>query len=215
MEVYWLTAYAGGLFLPFKDETSGSTTYGAGRYLLDTVKGADLGSSEGHLVFDFNFAYNPSCSYDDRWACPLAPRANHLPVEVQAGDVDITTADFLLSVGRGVGENYLASDVSAFIEHTREAVELGQDQVVLITAGRIEITDFFGQPASTFKSIALMALEYRALLVVGYGIRLPDDFASPSFSKVNSKKPSHLEWAPDDRAGPSASRWKGWLNVGA
>lgn len=53
-----------------------------------------------------------------------------------------------LVVGRGVGENYLASDVSAFIEHTREAVELGQDQVVLITADDIEITDFTGAPAS-------------------------------------------------------------------
>jgi glucosamine--fructose-6-phosphate aminotransferase (isomerizing) len=52
-----------------------------------------------------------------------------------------------LVVGRGVGENYLASDVSAFIEHTRDAVELGQDQVVLITADLIEITDFAGSPA--------------------------------------------------------------------
>jgi glucosamine--fructose-6-phosphate aminotransferase (isomerizing) len=49
-------------------------------------------------------------------------------------------------VGRGEGENYLASDVSAFIEHTRDAIELGQDQVVLITADRIEITDFHGTP---------------------------------------------------------------------
>ena len=52
-----------------------------------------------------------------------------------------------LVVGRGVGENFLASDVSAFIEHTRDAVELGQDQVVLITPEAIEITDFFGEPA--------------------------------------------------------------------
>ncbi|HZN75776.1 MAG TPA: glutamine--fructose-6-phosphate transaminase (isomerizing) [Micromonosporaceae bacterium] len=52
-----------------------------------------------------------------------------------------------LVVGRGNGENYLASDVSAFIEHTRDAVELGQDQVVLITADSIEVTDFAGQPA--------------------------------------------------------------------
>ena len=52
-----------------------------------------------------------------------------------------------LVVGRGDGENYLASDVSAFIEHTREAVELGQDQVVLITPDGIEITDFLGGPA--------------------------------------------------------------------
>jgi glucosamine--fructose-6-phosphate aminotransferase (isomerizing) len=53
-----------------------------------------------------------------------------------------------LVVGRGRGENYLASDVSAFIEHTRDAVELGQDQVVLITAEGIEITDFAGAPAA-------------------------------------------------------------------
>ncbi|MFV2018731.1 glutamine--fructose-6-phosphate transaminase (isomerizing) [Micromonospora sp. LOL_023] len=52
-----------------------------------------------------------------------------------------------LVVGRGPGEHYLASDVSAFIEHTRDAVELGQDQVVLITADSIEITDFDGAPA--------------------------------------------------------------------
>ncbi|MEU4220076.1 glutamine--fructose-6-phosphate transaminase (isomerizing) [Actinoplanes sp. NPDC026623] len=53
-----------------------------------------------------------------------------------------------LVVGRGNGENFLASDVSAFIEHTREAVELGQDQVVLITSAAIEITDFSGAPAT-------------------------------------------------------------------
>ena len=49
-----------------------------------------------------------------------------------------------LVVGRGDGENFLASDVSAFIEHTREAVELGQDQVVTITPDAIVITDFDG-----------------------------------------------------------------------
>jgi glucosamine--fructose-6-phosphate aminotransferase (isomerizing) len=53
-----------------------------------------------------------------------------------------------LVVGRGDGENFLASDVSAFIEHTREAIELGQDQVVLITPDGIEITDFFGETAA-------------------------------------------------------------------
>ena len=52
-----------------------------------------------------------------------------------------------LVVGRGDGENFLASDVSAFIEHTREAIELGQDQVVLITPEAIEITDFAGAAA--------------------------------------------------------------------
>lgn len=52
-----------------------------------------------------------------------------------------------LVVGRGNGENFLASDVSAFIAHTRDAIELGQDQVVRITADSIEITDFCGVPA--------------------------------------------------------------------
>lgn len=86
LDVYWLDAYGGGVFLPFSDSTSGSETYAAGRYLLDTVKGADLGSEEGRLLLDFNFAYNPSCSYDPRWVCPLAPRANRLPVPVRAGE---------------------------------------------------------------------------------------------------------------------------------
>jgi uncharacterized protein (DUF1684 family) len=86
LELYWLDAYGGGMFLPFADATSGSTTYGAGRYLLDTVKGADLGTENGRLVLDFNFAYNPSCSYDPAWACPLAPPANRVDVAVEAGE---------------------------------------------------------------------------------------------------------------------------------
>jgi glucosamine--fructose-6-phosphate aminotransferase (isomerizing) len=71
-----------------------------------------------------------------------------LAVDVQAPDTVVgARRNSPLVVGRGVGENYLASDVSAFIEHTREAVELGQDQVVLITPEGIEITDFDGNPA--------------------------------------------------------------------
>lgn len=54
-----------------------------------------------------------------------------------------------LVVGRGVGENFLGSDVAAFIEYTREAIELGQDQVVTISAENITITDFFGAPVQT------------------------------------------------------------------
>jgi len=88
LEVYWLDAYGGGLFLPFRDATSGTTTYGGGRYLLDTIKGADLGSTEaGALVLDFNFAYHPSCHYHHRWSCPLAPRENHLTVPIEAGEM--------------------------------------------------------------------------------------------------------------------------------
>ncbi|MGC0422320.1 glutamine--fructose-6-phosphate transaminase (isomerizing) [Embleya sp. AB8] len=52
-----------------------------------------------------------------------------------------------LVVGRGVGENFLASDVAAFIEHTREAIELGQDQVVELRRDTITVTDFHGAPA--------------------------------------------------------------------
>ena len=87
LDLYWLDAYGGGLFLPFRDATAGTETYGAGRYLLDTVKGADLGTdADGKLVLDFNFAYNPSCSYDDRWPCPLAPPANRLEAGIRAGE---------------------------------------------------------------------------------------------------------------------------------
>jgi uncharacterized protein (DUF1684 family) len=86
LELYWLEGYGGGLFVPFADATSGEETYGAGRYLLDTVKGADLGERDGRLVLDFNFAYQPSCAYDPRWTCPLTPPANRLPVAVRAGE---------------------------------------------------------------------------------------------------------------------------------
>jgi uncharacterized protein len=86
LEVSWLAAYGGGAFLCFRDATSGRESYGGGRYLLDTVKGADLGEDAGRLVLDFNFAYNPSCSYDPGWVCPLAPPANRLTVAVEAGE---------------------------------------------------------------------------------------------------------------------------------
>jgi uncharacterized protein (DUF1684 family) len=86
LELYWLDGYGGGLFLPFRDASSGKETYGAGRYLLDTVKGSDLGMQDGKLVLDFNFAYNPSCAYDPRWVCPLAPPPNWLPHSIVAGE---------------------------------------------------------------------------------------------------------------------------------
>ncbi|HEY8639125.1 MAG TPA: DUF1684 domain-containing protein [Solirubrobacterales bacterium] len=86
LELYWLEGYGGGLFLPFADAMSGGETYGAGRYLFDTVKGADLGTEDGGLAMDFNFAYNPSCSYDPAWVCPLAPPPNRLAFAVLAGE---------------------------------------------------------------------------------------------------------------------------------
>src|ERR1700694_1835518 len=84
--VYWLVGYSGGIFVSFRDATSGAETYGAGRYLLDTAKSADLGTDGGRLVLNFNFAYQPSCSYDPMWSCPLAPRENWLAAEAGAGE---------------------------------------------------------------------------------------------------------------------------------
>src|SRR4051794_35055489 len=52
LDLYWLDGYGGGVYLCFADATSGSETYGAGRYLLDTVKGSDLGAQDGKLVLD-------------------------------------------------------------------------------------------------------------------------------------------------------------------
>ena len=86
LEVFWLDAYSGGVFLPFRDATAGKTTYGGGRYLLDTAKSADLGSVGDKLVLDFNFAYHPTCRYDPKWVCPLAPLSNRLTVPIEAGE---------------------------------------------------------------------------------------------------------------------------------
>jgi len=91
LTVFGLVGYGGGLFLPFRDATSARETYGGGRYLFDTVKNTDglvleMTAGSPDLTIDFNFAYNPSCAYDARWACPLAPRENWLPVPVRAGE---------------------------------------------------------------------------------------------------------------------------------
>ena len=89
LDVWWLGSYGGGVFVPVKDALAGRETYGGGRYLLDTVKGSDLGGDAGHgvLVVDLNVAYNPSCAYDPAWVCPLAPRGNTLPGPVRAGEL--------------------------------------------------------------------------------------------------------------------------------
>lgn len=90
LDVWRLRSYGGGLFVPVRDALSRveGGTYGGGRYLLDTVKGADLGPGRapGSLVIDFNFAYNPSCAYDPAWACPLAPEGNVVDVEIPVGE---------------------------------------------------------------------------------------------------------------------------------
>jgi len=91
LTLYWIDVYGGGLFLPFRDRTAPRETYGGGRYLIDTVKGSNFPSMtrEGaavRITLDFNYAYNPSCAYHYRWACPLAPPENHLSVAVRAGE---------------------------------------------------------------------------------------------------------------------------------
>jgi uncharacterized protein len=87
LELYWLDAYGGGLFVPFRDATCGEESYGGGRYALDTAKGADLGSTpSGALVIDLNFATHPSCFHDPAWSCPLAPPANWLGEPVRGGE---------------------------------------------------------------------------------------------------------------------------------
>lgn len=88
LSVFWMAGYSGGLFIPFRDATNGTETYGAGRYLVDSAKSADLGGdpATGRLTIDFNFAFQPSCAFDPRWACPLAPPENRLDLAVCAGE---------------------------------------------------------------------------------------------------------------------------------
>lgn len=86
LPLYWLSGYSGGVFLPFTDATNNTATYGGGRYLLDTAKGADLGHVGTKVVLDFNYAYHPSCVHNPMWSCPLAPPASHLDLPVRAGE---------------------------------------------------------------------------------------------------------------------------------
>ncbi|GAA4590790.1 uncharacterized protein (DUF1684 family) [Actinoplanes octamycinicus] len=91
LTLWWIAAYGGGLFLPVRDGTCGRESYGGGRYLTDTVKGTHgrglrwLGADRVRL--DFNYLYNPSCAYDPRWACPLAPPENRLTDPLPAGEL--------------------------------------------------------------------------------------------------------------------------------
>jgi uncharacterized protein (DUF1684 family) len=86
LDAWALDQYGGGLFVPLRDGTAGTETYGGGRYLLDTVKGADLGDHAGELILDLNFLYHPSCRYNNAWDCPLAPEGNTTQQPVRAGE---------------------------------------------------------------------------------------------------------------------------------
>ncbi len=79
-----LTVYMGddgGAFVPFTDATSGTETYGAGRYL-------ELEHHGNHFHVDFNLAYNPWCAYSPDYSCPIPPRENRLKVPIRAGEKD-------------------------------------------------------------------------------------------------------------------------------
>ena len=86
VDIWWLQQYAGGLFVPLRDGTAGESSYGGGRYLLDTAKGADLGGRDGRIVVDLNFLYHPSCRYNSAWQCPLAPPGNTITAQVPVGE---------------------------------------------------------------------------------------------------------------------------------
>ncbi len=79
LQVY-VPVEGGEYFIPFVDATAPAETYGAGRYLEPEHLGG------GNLHVDFNLAYNPYCAYNDRWSCPLPPRANRLVVRIEAGE---------------------------------------------------------------------------------------------------------------------------------
>jgi len=91
--VWKIHGYGGGIFVPFRDATAGQPggSYGAGRYLLDTIKGAFQGINgsgpDATFVLDFNFAYNPSCAYNEAWACPLPGPSNRLAVDIPVGEL--------------------------------------------------------------------------------------------------------------------------------
>lgn len=74
-------------FLPFKDATNGSETYGAGRYLDNHRPGLTWLHGDTFEI-DFNFAYNPYCAYSPRYSCPLPPRENWLKLPIRAGEKD-------------------------------------------------------------------------------------------------------------------------------
>lgn len=86
LAVWWLEQYGGGLFIPIRDHTAGTTSYSGGRYLIDTANGADLAGSDRNLTIDQNFPYHPSCRYDARWQCPLPPADNIITAPIGVGE---------------------------------------------------------------------------------------------------------------------------------
>lgn len=97
LTLFWTLGYGGGLFMPVRDATSGHESYGGGRYLTDTIKGTygrgvRLHPGQDAVTLDFNYLYNPSCAYDSRWLCPLAPPENRLDEPIRAGELTFAAA---------------------------------------------------------------------------------------------------------------------------
>jgi uncharacterized protein len=87
LAVWRLQQYGGGLFVPLRDGTAGTSTYNGGRHLIDMVKGTDLGGTDTSIIVDLNFAYHPSSAYEPSWTSPLAPPENTTAVPVYAGEM--------------------------------------------------------------------------------------------------------------------------------
>lgn len=77
-----MPGYEDYLFIPYKDLTSGESTYGGGRYI--DLKTGDI--KDGKITIDFNKCYNPWCMYSDGYNCPIPPSENHLDVAIMAGE---------------------------------------------------------------------------------------------------------------------------------
>lgn len=84
LQAYRADPDADRLWVPFRDATSGETTYGAGRYL--DLEAEEHRTAEGRWILDFNRAYNPYCAYSEEYECPLIPMENWLDVPIRAGE---------------------------------------------------------------------------------------------------------------------------------
>lgn len=84
LQVFKADPQADHLWVPFRDETNGEKTYGAGRY-IDLLEDQHR-TSDGRWVLDFNLAYNPTCAYNEAYECPLIPIENWLDVPIEAGE---------------------------------------------------------------------------------------------------------------------------------
>lgn len=84
LQAYKSDGDADHLWVPFRDETNGESTYGAGRY-IDLIE-AHHRTADGEWILDFNQAYNPTCAYNEAYECPLIPMENWLDIPIEVGE---------------------------------------------------------------------------------------------------------------------------------